>query len=77
MDALADAARTAGRRGIPRFTRFLDPAEGATARQLARDEGVVCTLWGGYDDAERAIACFHPQEESVEPSQFPLVCLHS
>ena len=77
LEALADAARTAGKRGIPRFTRFLDPAEAAAARQLAREEGVACTLWGGYADAERTIACFHPQEEPVEPSFFPLVCLHS
>ena len=77
IDALADAARTAGRRGIPRFTRFLDPAEAEAARRLARAEGVVCTLWGGYEDAERAIACFHPLDETVDASQFPLVCLHS
>lgn len=77
LEAFADAARAAGRRGIPRFTRFLDPAEAAAARQLAREEDVSCTLWGGYEDAERAIACFHPREETVDPAQFPLVCLHS
>ena len=76
-EALADAARLAAKRGISRFTRFLDPAEAALAAQAAREQRVCCTLWGGYDEAERAIACFHSPEEPAYPEQFPLVCLHS
>ena len=75
-EALTDAARLAAKRGISRFTRFLDPAEAALATQAAREQGVCCTLWGGYDEAERAIACFHPPEELALPEHFPLVCLH-
>ena len=77
LEALADAARLAARRGISRFTRFLDPAQAAQAMQAAREQGVVCSLWGGYEDAERTIACFHPPEEAVGPEQYPLVCLRS
>ena len=77
LEALADAARLAARRGISRFTRFLDPAQAAQAMQAAREQGIVCSLWGGYEDAERTIACCHPPEEAVGPEQYPLVCLRS
>lgn len=77
IDALADAARLVARRGVCRMTRFLDPAQGAQASLIAREHGVACTLWGGYDGAERVMACFHPAQEEVDPSLYPIVCLHS
>ena len=77
LEALADAARIAARRGISRYTRFLDPAQAAQARLLARENGVACSLWGGYPEAERAVACFHPIDEPPNNDLFPLVCLHS
>ena len=78
LEALKGAARLAAQRGLCRFTRFLDPAQAAQARLIAQSEGVVCSLWGGYAQAERTIACFHPREEiPVAFDQYPLRCLHT
>lgn len=77
LDALEDAARLAAKRELCRMTRFLDPAQGAQAQAIARAHGVACSLWGGYDQAERRMACFHPTHVTVYPSEYPIVCLHS
>lgn len=75
--ALGDAAKLAGEKGLTRFTRFLDPAEAELGRQLARQRGAVFSAWGGYEDAERVVGCFSPAGETVQPDQYPVVCLHS
>lgn len=54
------------------FTRFLAPPEAVSARQAARDAGMEMTLSGGYPDAERVMACFHPPGETPD---FPIACL--
>ena len=74
---LEDAARIASRKGLTRFTRFLDPAQVLQARQIAHTHGCSFSCWGGYPNAERVIGCFHPQEDSIEVEAYPLVCLHS
>ncbi len=65
------AARTA-RTGISCFTAFLSPAEAIWAQASANRQKVNLTLQGGYEDAERCIACFWEEEE---PKQFPVVAL--
>ena len=60
-----------------RFSRFLDPAQAVQAAHFARDYGAKLALWGGYEGAERVIACFYPSHEQVEENQYPVVCLHS
>lgn len=71
------AARFAAQKGMARFTRFLDPAQAQEAALLARAQGVCFDCWGGYEQAERVMACFLPAGESVEREEYPLVCLRS
>ena len=76
--AIEFACRMAGRRGEPRYTAFLDPAEAADAAALARLEGVRFGSWGGWDEAERQVGCFSPvDEEPPGRAEYPLVCLCS
>lgn len=75
--ALESAARLASAKGLVRFTRFLDPAQALLAREIAASFGVGAAFWGGYDDAERRIACFCPPGEEPEKGEYPLVCLHA
>ncbi len=70
-----NAARFASAKDIARFTRFLDPAQVHEALAVAREHGVFFSAWGGYDQAERVIGCFHPSDETVERAEFPLMCL--
>lgn len=77
LKALEHAARFAGQKGMSKFTRFLDPAQAISAVQLAREHGAAFSCWGGFEQAERVIGCFHPPYEDVAREEFPLVCLHS
>lgn len=77
LKSLENAAKLAGEKGLVRFSRFLDPAQAVQAEQLARTYGAKLRLWGGYDRAERVIACFYPSDEQVEAEQYPIICLHS
>ena len=65
------AARTA-RTGLPCYTGFLSPAEAVWAETFARRQRVNVTLEGGFEDAERRIACFWEEEA---PESFPLEAL--
>ena len=65
------AARTA-RTGINCYTAFLSPAEAQWAQASANRQRVRVTLQGGYEDAERCIACFWDEDE---PDDFPLAAL--
>ncbi len=75
--ALENAARLAGEKGLARFTRFLDPAEAAFCKELARRYGACFAAWGGYEGAERLVGCFYPPQEPPERCDYPIVCLHS
>jgi len=74
---LEDAAKLASRKGLSKFTGFLDPAQAALSEQIARSHGAAFSSWGGYADAERVVGCFHPHGEMPENENYPLVCLHS
>lgn len=67
----ADLARRAAHRYEMQFTRFLDPSQEREAEQAAREEGITLFLFGGYEDAERRMACFTPTDE--EPTDWPLL----
>ena len=75
--ALESAARLAAQKGLRRYTRFLDPAQAREAESIARGAGVRVSFWGGYERAERVIACFHAEGDAPEREEFPLVCLQS
>ena len=71
------AARFACEKGIARYTRFLDPMQETSARQIAKEHGASFSVWGGYEAAERKIGCFLPWDEQAAREDFPLVTLHS
>ncbi len=70
-----NAARFASQKGMARFTRFLDPAQAHEASLIAHAHGIRFSSWGGYDQAERSIGCFHPDDIEVDAQEYPLVCL--
>lgn len=69
---LAEIAGRANRDGSITYSRFLTPAEADDARKAASDQGVRCTCFGGYDDAERRIAAFSTEALHEMPSDTPL-----
>jgi len=77
LKSIENAAKLAGEKGLVRFSRFLDPAQAVKAAQQAREYGSQVSLWGGYEGAERVIACFYPPNEQIDHSEYPIVCLHS
>jgi len=65
------AARTAST-GIACYTGFLSPAEAIWAETFAHRQHISVALEGGFEDAERRIACFWDDEQ---PECFPLEAL--
>ena len=65
------AARTA-RTGLQCCTAFLSPAEAQWAQASANRQRVNVSFQGGYEDAERCVACFWDDEE---PETFPVAAL--
>ncbi|MDY2602449.1 MAG: hypothetical protein SOW23_11775 [Eubacteriales bacterium] len=57
-ERIQDLARRCARTGNTLYTRFLDPVQADFARRCAREAGINCTLFGGYPQAERAVAAF-------------------
>ncbi|MBE5779147.1 MAG: RNA-binding protein [Clostridiales bacterium] len=57
----------------PLFTGFLSPPEAQWALQAGRKAGVDVRFSGGYEDAERKMACFLPLGE--EEPDFPFCAL--
>lgn len=74
---LENASRFAAKTGLPKFTRFLDPAQTLQAQRLAHEYGVSFSDFGGYALAERVIGCFHAPEEAIHEEDYPIVCLHA
>ena len=67
---LDELASRAGRTDRPCFSGFLSPPELEAAQAAGRRHGVGVLAEGGYEDAERRVACFLPdgEEEAVFPS---------
>ena len=72
MRRLDELAARASRTGIPCFTAFLSPAEALWAQASANRQRVNLKLQGGYEDAERCIACFWEEEA---PEVFPITAV--
>ena len=70
---LDELAARAERAGQPCFTGFLTPPEADMALATARRRGVEARLEGGYEDAERSMACFLAADGWEEP--FPITAL--
>ena len=77
LRALESAAKLAAEKGLTRYSRFLDPAQLEAARRIAARSGAGFDGWGGYEGAERAVACFFPEGEPPRRADFPIVCLRS
>lgn len=73
MRRLDELATRVSRTGIPTFTMFLSPAEAGWAQASANRQRVSVSFGGGYEDAERVIACFHDDFEA--PEEYPIVAL--
>lgn len=58
----------------PSFTDFLDLSEQSLLSSLKLPSRY--TFFGGYDDAERKMACFYDEDCYYEPVEFPAVWLH-
>ena len=69
---LDELAARASRTGRPCYTGFLSPAEAEWAFASSRSQRVNVTFEGGYEDAERRMACFWDDEE---PYAFPFQTL--
>lgn len=68
-DRLSELAARADMRRIPVATGFLTQEEAAFAVSLGQKAGVMATLNGGFDGAERVICCYHAQDV---PPQFQI-----
>ena len=72
-DRISEMAETADRRGIPKFSAFLDEREQAIARGAMRSSGANCGFWGGYPGAERAVCYALPDYlDPSDPELFPI-----
>ena len=70
---LDELARRAVYSGQATFTKFLEPALERDCAFAAGEAGVRVDFFGGYEDAERRVAAFHGDYETVE--EYPVVCL--
>ena len=77
LKTLENAARFVASKGLMKYTRFLDPAQAVQAERVAQEYGALFSGFGGYDDAERVMGCFHPADEVPDKTEFPLTCLHA
>lgn len=64
---LEELATRAARTGQPCFTGFLSPPEADMALAAGRRQGIDVLLEGGYEDAERRMACFAGDWEEPFP----------
>jgi Uncharacterized conserved protein, contains S4-like domain len=72
MDELA---RRASDTGFPCFSTFLSPAEAELAQRSANRAGIRVFFAGGWEFAERTVACFGEEEPSQE--EYPIAALHA
>lgn len=70
---LAELAQRAERIGVSTFSEFLTPAQAPFAIGAAKEAGVSLRLFGGYEDAERQMACFTPPDGWAD--DYPIAAL--
>lgn len=73
---LNDLARACSYAGDARFSRFLEPSYEKAAYHAAKQNRISVILFGGYEKAERRVACFHTSEEMDSVYvRWPMRCL--
>lgn len=74
---IEDTVRLCDKRGVPCFLGFLDLREQAFAQQVLHVMAMdgVCSFWGGYSDAERAMLSISPTYYTAEESDYPLCAI--
>lgn len=72
---LVDRWESCKRRNIPTSTRFLTEAEQQLASNVMKQAGGDVLLWGGYEGAERRLACFLPDYLTADDVNFSLFSL--
>ena len=70
INRFKDLALRSYERGIPCFTPFLDMAEQDLLQRGRAEYAVPFGFYGGFDGAERVMACFDADE--TEPGRYPL-----
>lgn len=68
---LNELALRAAHAGRACFSRFLEPSQLDAARAAAHRAGVQVAFWGGFEDAERAVAAFY-DGDAPEPADYPV-----
>ena len=68
-----ELAQRANERGYSVFSDFLGLSE--ISEISAMRFSVPVTLWGGYDNAERCVACFGDREYFADKSDYPIKCI--
>ena len=68
-----ELAQRANERGYSVFSDFLGLSE--ISEISAMRFSVPVTLWGGYDNAERCVACFGHREYFADKSDYPIKCI--
>lgn len=71
----AELADRAGRRGSYTYTQFLTLAEQDVLQRMERSLPAPVRWMGGYDAAERRLACFGREEELGYPPECPIRCV--
>ena len=71
----AELSARAERQGVYTFTPFLDLAQQSLLRAMERQLALPPIWFGGYEGAERQLACFGRREEIGFPPAPPIVCL--
>lgn len=69
---LRDAARLAQSGGKPGFVGFLDERQAEAARGFMLDLGASFLLWGGYEEAERALLGVFPDFMEPDAKRCPV-----
>ncbi len=73
LERMEELAARAERTEKACFTPFLTPVEAENARIAAKRQCAALSLFGGYEDAERQMAQFAPDEEGL--LDFPMAIL--
>lgn len=68
-----DLALRSNERGYPVYSNFLGISE--ISELYACDFPVSVNLWGGYDGAERSVACFGDREYFTDNADYPIKCI--
>lgn len=68
-----DLAQRANERGYPVYSDFLGISE--ISELFACRFSVSVNLWGGYEGAERSVACFGDREYFEDNTDYPIKCI--